>query len=620
MSQENATINERDQTTCTSRNKSRKRTRNIQEHKIHQKKVKVQSGSEHTTNSRNVVAAKVFHGQTECVCKKKCVHKIDVDRQKAIFNTFYSLENWSKKMLFLRSLIKIRSTRENFNPVTTQTRAIYDYFLLNSSGNQEKVCCGFFLKCMQVSKDSICRCMKTSISNETAKDDRGKVSTRKTSKSDLTFVKNFIKKFPSYRSHYGSSKLNKKFLHPNLNIKRLYREYCIVSEFKKRKAVSEWKFREIFNTKFNLGFHPKRVDTCRTCDKYEAKLKSETTNTKTREELSKQKERHLQLVNRSKEAFNEAIKDAQVDSSKTEILVFDLQRALEIPSLSTSEAFYRRQHWCYNLCVFDEIRKIGYHYFWDESVASRGSQEISSCLKKHIENFVPKDTEKIILISDACGGQNRNIKTTLCLKKILNSWPYDQLKLVEQRFFVSGHSYNSCDRCFGVIEKQKRSTEMIYIPQHWINIIKQSKKNEPKFVVIEMKREDFFSCKQLELNTTNRKKSLNKDKVEWLKIAKIVYNRSTPFNLKVYKHGSVEPIEVSLKKRGKIAELATFDNIPFESLYTQSRPIKRKKYDDLQKLLEFVPSDFHSFYTSLKYEDEELCPKRVHKNHSNENE
>lgn len=617
MSQENPTIDERDPTTCNSRNKSRKRTRNIQEHKIYQKKLKVQSGLEHITKLGNVVPEKVFYEQAECVCKNNCAEKIDVNRQKAIFNSFYSLENWSKKRLFLRSLIKTRPVKESFNPVTTKTRVMYDYFLLNSYGNQEKVCFGFFLKCMQISKESIYRCMKTSISNETAKDNRGRGSTKKTSENDLKFVENFIRKLPSYRSHYGPSKSDKKFLHPNLNIKRLYREYCIISKFKKRKPVSEWKFRETFNTKFNLGFHPKRVDTCRTCDKYEASLKSETTNTKKREQLSEQKERHLQLVSQAKETFKETIRNAQDSSSNVEILVFDLQRALELPSLATSEAFYRRQHWCYNLCVFDEKRKIGYHYFWDESVASRGSQEISSCLKKHFEKFVPKETEKIILISDACGGQNRNIKTTLCLKKILDSWPYDQLKSIEQRFFISGHSYNSCDRCFGVIERQKKVTEMIYVPEHWINIIKQSKKSEPKFVVIKMSRKDFFSCKQLESITTNRKKSLNKDKVEWLKIQKIVYNRSTPFNLKVYKYGAIEPIEVSLRKRGKMAYSATFGNVSFVPLYTQSRPIKRKKYDDLQKLLEFVPSEFHKFYTSLKYEDEEPSPKRMRKIDSN---
>lgn len=394
-------------------------------------------------------------------------------------------------------------------------------------------------------------------------------------------------------------------MNPNLNIRRLYKEYEIICEFKNRKVLSEWKFRHIFNTEFNLEFHPKSVDSCKTCDEFRTLMQSDAT--KKKEKLSVKREQHLQLVKRTKEIFDDTVKQARNDSSKTEVLVFDLQRALEIPSISTSEAFYRRQLWCYNLCIYDEKRNMGYMYFWDESVALRGSQEISSCLKKHFENYIPKDTEKIILYSDACGGQNRNIKTTLMIKKMLNSWPYRELKLIDQRFFVSGHSYNSCDRCFGIIERQKKLTESIFVPQHWMNIIKQAKKSKPTFEVIQMKKEDFFSCKQIESIITNRKKSLQKDKVEWLKIQRIVNHRSKPFNITVYSNDFNQPIEVSLRKNGKIAKSLTFDRVNFQSLinlYQQSRPIQQKKYNDLMKLLKFVPSQYHWFYKELKCEDD----------------
>lgn len=611
----NSRSDQTDQISCDSKIKSRKRTRNNKQHKIYQEKLKVQRGLEHTTKSGKTVEAKTFHGQTDCSCNVKCSQKIDIDRQKAIFEAFYTLENWSKKRLFLRSLIKNRPSKGNFNPVTTRKRTIYDYWLTDSCGNQMKVCFGFFSKCIQVSKDCIYRAIKTVISNETASDPRGRNSTRKTCQRDITFLKNFIKKFPSYHSHYGRSESDKKYLSPSLNIKRLYREYSIVCEFKKRKTLSEWKFRHIFNTEFNLGFRPKKVDTCRVCDKFEALIQSETTNTKENDRLLKQKEHHLRLVKYTKDTF----KEAKDNANKVEVLTFDLQRALELPLITTSEAFYRRQLWCYNLCIYDEKRKKGYMYFWNESVASRGSQEISSCLKKHFAQFIPEDTEKIVLYSDACGGQNRNIKTTLMIKKMLDSWPHNALLSIEQRFFVPGHSYNSCDRCFGVIERQKKITDLIYVPQHWMNIIKQAKKTAPEFTVIEMSKEDFFSCKQLESIITNRKKCLNKDKVDWMKIQKITNERSSPFNMIIerYSDCSIPPIQVSLRKRGKNSESFTFANAFFEPLYTESRPIKRKKYDDLQKLLQYVPSQFQWFFTSLKCEAEEPKSKRAKKTHSN---
>lgn len=595
--------------------KSRKRTRNPKNHKVSQQKSKFQRGQERKTKSGKIMPAKVFCVQIECNCTKRCAQKIGQSRQKAIFDTYYSLENRQNKVLYLRSMVKIRPMKENLNPVTAKKRNTFDYFLSDDSSHQEKVCFSFFSKCLQVSDKVIYGAIKTSISNQSAAELRGRFPTKKTSESDEHFVQRFIKKLKAHRSHYGLSQSKRKYLHPNLNITRLYREYSIVCKFKKRKILSLGKFREVFNTKFNLAFHTKTIDTCRTCDKLEALIQSERSNTKYKEKLSKQKHHHLQLVKRLKENFNSTVDDAKDSSSNTEVLVFDLQRVLETPSISTSEAFYRRQLSCYNLCIYDLKRGRGFMYFWNETIASRGAQEISSCLIKYFKQFIPKETKKIILYSDACPGQNRNIKITLMMKKILDSWPHNDLQSIEQRFFVSGHSYNSCDRCFGVIEKQKRITEMIYVPQHWVNIIVQAKKNEPKFDVIEMAREDFLSCKAIEKIITNRKTSINNEKINWMKIQKIFNKRDNPFNLIIGRYSSeqtVQQIHVDLRKRGKTSHLIKFASVEFSPLYEKGRPIARPKYDDLLKLMEYIPTQFHAFFKSLEYENESM-PKRKKK-------
>lgn len=392
-----------------------------------------------------------------------------------------------------------------------------------------------------------------------------------------------------------------------MNIKRLYKEYVLICKFKKRKILTEWKFRDIFNTQFNLGFHPKKTDTCRTCDKLETQIQSERTNNLNKEDLLEQKKHHLQLVKSTKENFGQTIKYSRDDSNSIEVLTFDLQRALETPSISTSEAYYRRQLWCYNLCIYDEKRNKPYMYFWNEAIASRGAQDISSCLIKHFSRFIPKETKKVILYSDACPGQNRNIKTTLMIKKLLDSWPHIVLLTIEQRFFVSGHSYNSCDRCFGLIERQRKITESIYVPQHWLNVISQAKKVEPKFTTIEMKRDDFISCKQMENIITNGKISQENEKIYWMNMQKIINNRQSPFDLITEKYSvtSDQPIKVSLKKRGEKNAMKVFSSVNFTPLYTSSRPIKKKKYDDLLKLKEFIPIEYHWFFNSLTYENDE---------------
>lgn len=133
----------------------------------------------------------------------------------------------------------------------------------------------------------------------------------------------------------------------------------------------------------------------------------------------KLKNDHLKIVAKTKKDFETCIECAKNNPEiKEEVLVFDLQRALKVPSLSTSEAYYKRQLWCYNLCIYDEKRKRAYMYVWDESEGSRGSQEIASCLFKHFLEYVPHDTKRIKLFSDSCGGQNQNVKMTIMLKYI----------------------------------------------------------------------------------------------------------------------------------------------------------------------------------------------------------
>lgn len=352
----------------------------------------------------------------------------------------------------------------------------------------------------------------------------------------------------------------------------MFKEYCMVCKFRKRGKVSEWMFRHIFNTSFNLAFHPKKVDTCRRCDEFKAEIDSERTNTVKKLCLMQQRRDHWEIVKNTNKFFNQTRHFLRDEANNIEMFTFDLQRALELPSITTSEAFYRRQLWVYNLCILDEKREMAYMYVWDETIASRGAQEISSCLLKHFQNYVPPKTETIILNSDACPGQNRNIKTTLMLKKFLDAWPHRALKSIEQRFFVSGHSYNGCDRCFGQIERQKQITKSIFIPDHWINIIKQAKKNEPKFTVIKMEMEDFFSSEQLENAITNRKTATNGEKVNWLNMQKIVNNKSNPFGIEIERYNTSPPVQISLRKKGKASQLITsLSNYDLMPLYTMKK-------------------------------------------------
>lgn len=143
------------------------------------------------------------------------------------------------------------------------------------------------------------------------------------------------------------------------------------------------------------------------------------------------------------------------------VLVFDLEKIFETPKLSSSRSYYSRQLSTYNLCIHDETHNRTYMYLWHEAIASKGPQEITSCLIYHINNFIPKECKDVILYSDSCAAQNRNIKTSAMLSHTLEK--SEHLQSITQHFYRSGHSFNVCDRKFGIIGKKgKQLIRSIY--------------------------------------------------------------------------------------------------------------------------------------------------------------
>lgn len=235
-----------------------------------------------------------------------------------------------------------------------------DYSFIDSNGISQLVCRDFFLKCLQVTSSRVHYALKNANKNPSAKDNRGHFpSMNKTKEADENIVKEFIGSIPCYESHYCREKTNKKYLQPDLNIIKLYREYKTLMEFRHLPSVSENIFRKIFNTEFNLSFKRRHTDTCKSCDEFKSKLGSFLILPEMRMELESKKKQHFDLIEETNRYFREDVQHAQDSEGKVSVLTFDLQKTLETPSISTSVAFYKRQLWTYNLCIYDEIERKG---------------------------------------------------------------------------------------------------------------------------------------------------------------------------------------------------------------------------------------------------------------------
>lgn len=117
-----------------------------------------------------------------------------------------------------------------------------------------------------------------------------------------------------------------------------------------------------------------------------------------------------------------------------------------------------------------------------------------------------------------------------------------------------------------------------------------------------MNKVNFFSSLALEKIIVNRKMSTDGNKINWFKIQKIIYNRHEPFmlHIKEYSPADAPVISLSLGKRGNES---IFHEIELNLLYEDGRAITKQKYDDLQSLLQYIPSEYHEFYQTLKFTD-----------------
>lgn len=150
--------------------------------------------------------------------------------------------------------------------------------------------------------------------------------------------------------------------------------------------------------------------------------------------------------------------------------------------------------------------------------------------------------------------------------------------------------------------------------------------NEARFIknfhfissqVIEMTAPNFFSCEELlKQFCTNRKKTVDKNDLNWLTFRKICYKKDRPLELffETYNDVSMKynaDIEfkpdlmktVSIRKKGMKNEDFVAAKLPL--LYPDGKAIATAKKMDLVELLEFISVKNRKFYTSLKHSDED---------------
>ncbi|KAH9639301.1 hypothetical protein HF086_012911 [Spodoptera exigua] len=548
----------------------------------------------YVNSKKKIVSPKEFIDY-ECNCLKKCHENISVEKRLAQFKKFYSLGSYNAQNMFLTALINEQPVKRHYvatdNKTQVSKKKSYSrqYFLDGVS-----VCRDMFVKTLQTSAKRINTSLCKMRSDSCITDNRGlHGGFNRTPPESEEFVINLIKKLPTYISHYRRQETEgAKFLRPDMTLSKIYELYSNEAKSTDIKLLSAAKVNKLFYTKFNLRTKPLKKDTCNKCDFFESQIL--VLSEENRGDIILKRAAHQEMA---KTLQNQLRTDMELakNNPTVETLTFDLQKTLPLPRIPTNIVFYKRQLWVYNLGIHTGSKDEAHCNVWVEGEAGRGAQEVGSCLIKHITERLDDNVKFLILWSDSCGGQNRNIKLILMLKAMLNEHPsLDQINI---KFLESGHSFLPNDTDFGKIECALKRQQRLYTPDDYIHVMKTCKKTNPMHVH-RMKNEDFLSSLKLEKNIINRKKTVDGEKVSWLHTKEIMIKKDEMFKIYMKTDLNEEFKVVDIKKnvRGRQYFITKALMAP---LWPTGKPVPDAKLKDLKSMLHLIPQDSHDFYVKL---------------------
>lgn len=535
------------------------------------------------------IEKKIFIETFKCTCSKKCHTKISTDERKTEFNKYWELGSYDAQTALIGALVSEEPKKRKYGQ-NIRSRQFSRHYKLNKID----VCRETFIKTLGISTKRVDTALKK-LRNSSITDKRGKkqggknkiVGERKQN------VIEHINAIPKYKSHYRREQNSDiQFLPPELTLPLMYKKYKADAE----NPVSFVSYRRIFFSEFNLKFKPLKKDTCNTCDTFKAHIIN-TSDAEQKEKLIAEHELHIKKWQDARQKMNEDMLKAK-DTDWLECLTFDLEKTLPLPRLPTGILFYKRQLWLYNLGVHSGSNNTGYFYIWLENEAGRGAQEIGSCLFKHIMEKVPSNVRELILWSDSCGGQNRNIKMTLVMKTLLESHP--SLQKVSMRFLVSGHSFLPNDSDFSDVECALKHQQRLYLPDDYIRVMEECR-TKKKFEVTRMKSTDFFTTAEIEKQINNRKTDINKQKVSWLRSREIFIEKIKPYSIcfkENFEDDTYVEIDIKKKQVGRPNTKTFKDN--FLPMWPDGKEISAPKLKDIKSIMHLIPQDCKYFYRNLQ--------------------
>lgn len=421
----------------------------------------------------------IFEPVLSC-CNKKCYEKIHRNVQEDLFSSYSAcltkIQQDHILSLGMFGEIPKSSIRTEGKYKTRELNWRYRVRI----PEETVVCKKFFMGLYQVSKKRLEYLQDKLKRNKPITENRGKHCNRPRNipESRWKLAREHLQTIPSRKSHYAYKKTNRRYFeNAGLNCVKLYKLFCKFYKKKtkeKTKPMSLVSYRRFFRTQ-GYSFHRPRTDVCDFCTIMNHKVKTYPRNRTFQVKLSL----HERQVEKYKELKKKILKDHAGDES-TLVLEFDFAQNLPIPRLNVTSQFYKRLGWLYIFNIHNHTNQTSALYYYTEKEGKKNSNAVSSMLYDYIGRYMEDSVRRIILFSDACGGQNKNYTIVMFL-----SWLAKSLNVHISHYFpVRGHSYNVCDRNFGCYRRKMKNIEIIETVPEYIKILQEARKKPTPFETI----------------------------------------------------------------------------------------------------------------------------------------
>ncbi|ETN03153.1 hypothetical protein PPTG_16124 [Phytophthora nicotianae INRA-310] len=157
--------------------------------------------------------------------------------------------------------------------------------------------------------------------------------------------------------------------------------------------------------------------------------------------------------------------------SETEEEEVDISIILENVDVHQIVVDLIRDDQCERRCLEGKAGGTQTNYVYDEFTSGKGSDQINSMLQHFIRTvLVPAGKKHLMVYADNCSGQNKNNHV---IKFFLAQVQRGTFERVDYKFFVKGHTKNSCDRGFGHIRKHISRSDC-WTMDHVISAVKDA--------------------------------------------------------------------------------------------------------------------------------------------------